>query len=181
MSSSFRQALLLVDGYNVIGAWHHLQQTRDRDGLESARRELIETLINFTATEGHHTQVVFDAHYQNTPGYSEVYTASLSVHYTAFAQTADTYIEKFCASFFRQVEQSYQRLIVATSDRAQRLTVVGYGAEWLSVQRLAGEIEISSNKIKRKKRPHKSHSGRFLFNALDPEAQERLREMREGR
>jgi uncharacterized protein len=180
MSSSFRQALLLVDGYNVIGAWSNLQQTRDREGLESARRELIETLINFTATEGYHTQVIFDAHYQNTPGYSEVLTASLSVHYTAFAQTADTYIEKFCASFSRQVQHNYQRLIVATSDRAQRLTVVGYGAEWLSVQRLAGEIEVSRNRIKRKKRHQKPHSGRFLFNALDAEAQERLREMRES-
>ncbi len=180
MPPSSRQALLLVDGYNIIGAWSYLQKTRDRDGLEFARRELIESLINYTAIEGHHTQVVFDAHYQNTPGYSEDHTSSLSVYYTAFAQTADTYIEKYCASFRRRVENDYQRLIVATSDRAQRLTVIGYGAEWLSAQRLAGEVEASSNKIIRKKRLNSSHAGRFLFNSLDAKAQQRLRDWREG-
>jgi hypothetical protein len=180
MSPSSRQALLLVDGYNIIGAWSYLKKTRDRDGLESARRELIEVLINYTATEGYHSQVVFDAHFQNTPSYSEVHTASLSVYYTAFAQTADTYIEKYCASFSRSIENQYGRLIVATSDRAQRLTILGYGAEWISAQRLAGEVETARNRVNRTKRPHKSHAGRFLFNALDAEAQERLRELRRG-
>jgi uncharacterized protein len=33
-------SLLLVDGYNIIGAWSSLKKIRDRDGLEAARQEL---------------------------------------------------------------------------------------------------------------------------------------------
>lgn len=180
MPPSPRQVLLLVDGYNVIGAWSYLKRIRDRDGLELARRELVEALINYTAIEGYHTQVVFDAHYQKTPAYSEPYTSSLLVHYTAHAQTADTYIEKFCATFRHQLDSDYSRLIVATSDGAQKLTVLGYGAQWISAQRLAGEIEITSNKVKINKRSHKTNSGRFLINSLDAKAQQRLQEWRKG-
>lgn len=174
------QALLLVDGYNIIGAWSYLKETRDRDGLESARRELVETLINYTAHAGYTTQVVFDSHYQKTPGSQEEHTTSLSVYYTAFAQTADTYIEKICASHKHRYNLSENRIIVATSDRAQRLTAIGYGAEWMSAQHLASEVEITARQIQRKNRPKKQAQGRFLFNSLDPQAQQRLAQWRRG-
>ena len=180
MSLSPSQALLLVDGYNVIGAWDCLKKTRDYYGLESARRELVETLINYTAHQNFNTRVVFDAHYQKTPSSSESHTPYLSVYYTAFAQTADTYIEKVCASFRNQVERQYSRLIVATSDRAERLTIVGYGAEWMSVQKLAQEIDTAACKIKDKRRPQKQSRGRFLFNSLDVKSQQRLKQWQEG-
>ncbi|MGK7874617.1 MAG: NYN domain-containing protein [Xenococcaceae cyanobacterium] len=180
MPSSSPQALLLVDGYNIIGAWSCLKKTRDRHGLSSARRELVEALINYTAHQGFETQVVFDAHYQNTPSYQENHTPALSVYYTAFTQTADTYIEKICASFPRRCSPPSPRLIVATSDRAQRLTVLGYGAEWMSAQRLASEVDIAACQVRRKHRPQKKSQGRFLFNSLDAKAQKRLAQLRQG-
>jgi len=183
MSSSSYQAILLVDGYNIIGDWSDLKKSRDRDGLEVARRELVECLINYSAAMEYRTKVVFDAHYQDTPRSVENHTPDLSVHYTAFAETADTYIEKFCAVFSRKkYQQESTRLIVATSDRAQQLTVVGYGAEWRSAQTLAREVDqsIRQTKSRTKKQTKKKSSGRFLFNALDPMAQQRLRQMREG-
>ena len=182
MSFSSYQALLLVDGYNIIGAWSSLKQNRDRYGLEAAREELIESLINYAAMVAYQTKVVFDAHYQNTPSYHQEYTPLVSAHYTAFAETADTYIEKFCAAFkHNKQENQHSRIIVATSDRAQQLTVTGYGAECLSAQRLAGDIEIATRKMRQKKRPQKKSSGRFLFNSLDPVAQQRLQQWRQGR
>ena len=48
--------LLLVDGYNIIGSWSTLKATRDRHGLEQARHELVETLINYTVHKGYKTQ-----------------------------------------------------------------------------------------------------------------------------
>jgi uncharacterized protein len=174
------QALLLVDGYNIIGAWSALKETRDRDGLESARRELVEALIDYTAYEGLKTQIVFDSHYQKTPGSQEDYTPSVSVYFTAFSQTADTYIEKVCASFRHQQSVGTSRIIVATSDRAQRLTAIGYGAEWMSAQRLATEVEVSTLKIHKKHRPKKPAQGRFLFHSLDPQAKQRLSQWRRG-
>ena len=183
MSSPPYQAILLVDGYNIIGDWSDLKQSRDRYGLEAARHELVECLINYTAAVAYRTKVVFDAHYQDTPRSTEVHTAALSVHYTAFAETADTYIEKFCATFARKkYQQESTRLIVATSDRAQQLTVVGYGSEWLSAPMLAREVEQMAQKTKNrtKKQTKKKSSGRFLFNTLDPSAQKLLRQMQRG-
>lgn len=176
MASFSPQAFLLVDGYNIIGSWTDLQKTRDRHGLEFARQDLVEALINFTVLKEFHTQIVFDAHYQKTPSYQEHHTPSLSVHYTGFAQTADSYIEKFSASFKHTHQHSYSRLIVATSDRAQKLTVLGYGAEWLSAQRLKTEVETTIMKEHRKKPPAPKSKGRFLFNSLDEKSQKLLRQ-----
>ena len=150
MSRSLPQAVLLVDGYNIIGTWSCLKKTRDDTGLEAARWQLAEALLNYSAFQGFVTQIVFDAQYQNTGSNQEIITQNLSVYYTDFGQTADTYIEKSCASFrpyLRGVlpqqaspgKSSYQsrpsRLIVATSDRVQQLMVLGYGAEWMSAQK----------------------------------------------
>lgn len=181
MLPSTHQAILLVDGYNIIGDWSDLKQSRDRHGLETARHELIECLINYAAAVAYRTKIVFDAHYQDTPRSATAYTPDLSVHYTAFAETADTYIEKFCATFNqKKYQHESTRLIVATSDRAQQLTVVGYGAEWRSAQMLAGEVELIARKTKAKRQTKKKPSGRFLFHTLDPAAQKRLRQMQRG-
>jgi hypothetical protein len=174
------QAILMVDGYNVIGAWSHLKKARDRHGLEAARQELVEVLINYSAFQGYETQVVFDSYTQNTPVVSEVITTHLSVCYTDFGQTADTYIEKFCASFRLKIDRFDRRLIVVTSDRAQRLTVTGYGAEWMSCQQLASDVEFTARRAKRRHQPQKQSRGRFLFNSLDAQAQQRLVEWRKG-
>ncbi|MHC5729642.1 MAG: NYN domain-containing protein, partial [Nostoc sp.] len=99
MSRSLLQAVLLVDGYNIIGAWPCLKKTRDRVGLEAARGELVEAMTGYSAFQGYETQIVFDAQYQNCASNKEIVTELLSVYYTDFGQTADTYIEKSCASF----------------------------------------------------------------------------------
>ena len=176
------QAALLVDGYNIIGAWNYLKQTRDAAGLETARWQLIEALINYTAFKGLVTQIVFDAQYQQTPGNQEVKTDNLSVYYTTFGETADTYIERTCASYFRQYvhKTNSSRLIVATSDRAQRLTVVGYGAEWMSAQQLRCEVESAYQRARRQQKPRKQSSSRFLANSLDAKARDSLAQMRWG-
>jgi len=179
MSFPTASPVLLVDGYNIIGAWSELKSLRDRD-LEAARDRLVDTLINYTASKGYHTQVVFDAHFQSTPKFRETLTAYLSVYYTAYKETADTYIEKFCATNSRQGRVAQQRLIVATSDRAQQLTVSGYGAEWLSAQQLANDVTWARRKTKTKQRSRQKSQGRFLVNALDPKAQKQLSKLRHG-
>jgi uncharacterized protein len=181
MSRSLAPAVLLVDGYNIIGAWSCLKKTRDKSGLEAARYELIESLISYTAFHGYDTQVVFDAQYQDTCGHREVITELLSVYYTDFGQTADTYIEKSCAGFRQQLAQSLiSRVIVATSDRVQQLMVSGYGAEWLSAMQLCHEVELSVCRARKKYQSHKQSKGRFLINAIDPKAQQKLAAMRMG-
>lgn len=181
MSSGQLQALLLVDGYNVIGAWPDLQRSRDQEGLDSARRDLVEALVGYSAFHGYDTRIVFDAQFQGTPGCREIITQNLSICYTDFRQTADTFIEKTCALFRQDLRKFEQRLIVATSDRAQQLTVVGYGAECISAQQLRLEVEASVRRVRSRQKPRHKSSQRFLGSAIDPIAQQRLTQMRFGR
>lgn len=181
MSSASSRPFLLVDGYNIIGAWSELKILRNDNDLETARLHLVEALIDYSASQGFKTEVVFDAQYQKTPEYREPQTNNLSVYYTAYAQTADTYIEKVCANHARQSDRRSSRLIVATSDRAQQLTVSGYGAQWRSAQQLARDVSAAKSRTRRATRPRRQAQGRFLFDSLDAEAQKRLSELRLGR
>ncbi|MEQ9669193.1 NYN domain-containing protein [Coleofasciculus sp. G2-EDA-02] len=180
MSSPPPQVILLVDGYNIIGTESSLTKTRDCHGLLAARQELVEVLINYSAFRGYKTQVVFDAHYQKTGTCHEDLTPQVSVCYTDFGQTADSYIEKFCAAFRSKPKPFRQRLIVATSDRAQRLTVTGYGAEWMSSQQLISDVHCTSRGVRHRQRPPKQSRGRFLVHSLDELAQQRLSQWRQG-
>jgi len=182
MSTYVSQAVLLVDGYNIIGLWPRLREKRDRDELETARRELIEVLVNYSAVQDFEARLVFDAHYRDTPGVKEIITKNLSVHYTDFGQTADTYIEKSCASLRYELRsvKGKGRMIVATSDRAQQLTVVGYGAEWMSAEQLAADVEATARRSERQHKSRKQNSSRFLASSLDPESQQRLAKLRMG-
>lgn len=181
MSLSSPPAVFLVDGYNIIGAWSCLKKTRDTAGLEAARCELIESMISYSAFQGYQTNIVFDAQYQNTCSNKEVITDFLSVHYTDFGQTADTFIEKSCASFRHQIAQSLiSRVIVATSDRAQQLMVQGYGAEWMSAIQLCYEVQATVCRARQKYNPRKQSKSRFLANSIDDKARQRLAELRMG-
>ncbi|MGB3637050.1 MAG: NYN domain-containing protein [Rivularia sp. (in: cyanobacteria)] len=181
MSPSFTPAVLLVDGYNIIGAWSCLKKTCDNVGLETARNELLEALVGYSAFTGYQTQVVFDAHFQKNGSNEEVVTKLVSAFYTDFGQTADTYIEKRCASLRQKVrERLLSRVVVATSDRAQQLTVQGYGAEWISAQQLCYEIEATVCRTRQKYKSRKKTNGRFLANSIDPKSRQKLAELRMG-
>jgi hypothetical protein len=181
MSRPLPQAVLLVDGYNIVGAWPCLKKIRDSAGLEAARGQLIEDMINYSAFQGFETQIVFDAQYQNTCSNQEVINQNLCVHYTVFGQTADTYIEKACASYRPYLKQSHLcRLIVATSDRTQQLMVLGYGSEWMSALQLYYEVQSTVVRARRQQKPRKQSSSRFLANSIDAKSRQRLAELRMG-
>jgi len=171
-------AILLVDGYNMIGAWADLAEVRDRQGLEASRRQLVETLISFSASRDYTTEVVFDAHYQMTQGNRDVINSYFSVYYTDYRQTADTYIEEFCARLRSAMQFSHQQVIVATSDRSHQQTVIGYGANWMSAQQLQTEVALAARQFRKRHTSRHSSSGRFLASGLDPAARKRLAELR---
>lgn len=175
-----RRTLLLVDGYNVIGQGQHLRTLRDREGLDAARRGLIQELVNYSAHRDIETQVIFDAHYRDDGGSREVMSDRLAVVYTDFGQSADTYIEKTCAVLKRDLAFARHRLMVATSDRTHRLTVSGYGAEWMSCAQLLGDMDRSSQTLRRDRGGPTRSAGRFLASGLDRSVREKLAQMRYG-
>ncbi|MGF1514410.1 MAG: NYN domain-containing protein [Elainellaceae cyanobacterium] len=172
-------AILVVDGYNIVGACPDLSRTRDRHSLEEARHRLTEAMISYSALQNYFTWLVFDAYGTRGPAAVDRQTDNLHVHYTSLGQTADTYIERVCADFRYDVRRFEQRLIVATSDRAQRLMVVGYGAEWISAQRLLVDMGLQQQTVRQRKDSRQRSSGR-LSSALDPVAHQRLSQMRYG-
>lgn len=177
MAAKPSQAILLVDGYNIIGAWHHLDQLKADKGLDAARESLITSLANYSAFQAFETWAVFDAYGQRTPASQQQITPYLSVHYTGFGQTADSYIERACAKFRNDARKFTKRLIVATSDNVHRQTVVGYGAEGISALHLESEVNKVSQSVKTRQKPRKKSSGRVL-GSLNPEIQARLSKMR---
>jgi hypothetical protein len=179
MGGSKCTARLLVDGYNIIGAWPSLKQVIQRSGFEDARRELIEVLTNYSARKSYDTYLVFDAHSVRSPASQEFVTNNLSVCYTDFGQTADSYIEKICSRLMNGSKRN-NRIIVATSDRAHQLTVVGYGAEWMSANQLASDVQLTYRQSWRRAHKPNRLTGRSLLQGLDSEAQEKLNKLRFG-
>ncbi len=179
MARSF-PAVLLVDGYNIIGTWPALKNTCTQAGLEAARWELTQVLTGFSAFQGFKTQLIFDAQYQRNSTTCEIVTQNLAVYYTEFGQTADTHIERICALHCRRSRKGHERMIVATSDRAQQLTVIGYGAEWKSAQQLADEVASTAGLVRQSQKNLKKTPHSYLGNSLDPVAKKRLERLRMG-
>lgn len=163
---------MLVDGYNVVGAWRSLQDVLGTGSLAMARDHLVETLTNYSAYRGLHTTIVFDAYNNQTPAVTEEVTEYLKLHYTEYRQTADSYIEKVCAQLRRQ-----RRVIVVTSDRAQQLTTSGFGAEWMSAALLEQDVRSAEHGMRRKQRS-KSSTQRRLHSVMNEEVKRKLTDWR---
>ena len=60
--------ILIVDGYNILHSWGHLNQAIAKIGLDGARDRLIAELEDYAGTT--HTQVivVFDAYHTQRTG-----------------------------------------------------------------------------------------------------------------
>lgn len=179
MTGAIAQAILLVDGYNIIGAWASLIELRENKGFDAARESLVLSLANYSAYRGYETWVVFDAYEKRTPASQELITRHLSVHYTSFGQTADSYIERACAKFRSDARKFTQRLIVATSDQVHRQTVIGYGAEGMSATQLESEVLSTHRRVKKRQKPARRASGRVFAN-LNPDVQAKLARLRLG-
>ncbi len=179
MAAPSPESVLLVDGYNVIGAWPKLQKVQSHHGLDLARQDLIELLTDYAAFHGCQTKIVFDAHYQTRAANQEYITEQLAVHFTDAGQTADTYIELFCAQS-RYELNAFKRIIVATSDRAQKNTVKGYGAEWMSATQLIQAVQSTRLRIRDRTQHASQRQRRLLSSVIDPIAKQKLERLRFG-
>jgi predicted RNA-binding protein with PIN domain len=165
--------LLIVDGYNVIGAWPQLQPFMRRDELHIARRQLLETLTSFVTYRGYSGLVVFDAHRQAMPSIPEAAPTGLEIYYTAYAETADTAIERTCA----QLQWEDCRVRVATSDRLVQLVAGGFDADWISAQGLLEEVKTAARQVKQTIRTAPKPQ-RGISGYLDRSTRDRLMQWR---
>lgn len=146
--------VLVVDGYNVIGAWEELKKLKEWD-IGQARDRLIEILAEYRAYIGHRIIIVFDALYVKG-GESKQHKHDVEIIYTKENETADECIEKLVKSLKNVKNQVY----VATSDYAEQRMIFGRGALRISARELFIEIKSIDENIKveleerSKKRPH---------------------------
>ena len=133
--------VLIVDGYNVIGAWPHLRDLRDRN-LDEARDGLIEAIADYQGFSGMKCIVVFDAY--NVPGLGRQYNLrKVEVYYTKEKETADECIERLVKQLTRRRRQIY----VATSDFTEQNVAFGSGALRMSARELLVKVRQSEREV----------------------------------
>ncbi|MHC0039224.1 NYN domain-containing protein [Pseudoneobacillus sp. C159] len=135
--------ILLVDGYNMIGAWGELRALRDKD-LPAARDRLIEMMAEYQAYTGYRVIIVFDAHY--VQGIEKKYrNYKVEIIFTKENETADERIEKLAI----QLNNRRTQVHVATSDYTEQWSIFGQGALRKSARELLIEIEGIDKKIEK--------------------------------
>lgn len=138
-----KKELLFVDGYNMIGAWPHLQKLQRQDDLASARDILLHELSEYSKYEKVEVRVIFDA--QFVPGIQKQYNLyNLMVIFTKEDETADSYIEKAVG----EENLFTTNVVVATSDLAEQWLIFQRGASRKSARDLYKEINHTKDQVR---------------------------------
>jgi predicted RNA-binding protein with PIN domain len=138
------KTILVVDGYNIIGAWPDLRILRDQD-LAAARDRLIEMMAEFQGFSGHQVIIVFDAYF--VQGTEKKYKNSkVDVIFTKENETADECIERLASKLIK----INTRVYVATSDYTEQRTIFAQGAYRKSARELLQEMEFVEKEIEKK-------------------------------
>ncbi|AJY75253.1 NYN domain-containing protein [Paenibacillus beijingensis] len=167
--------VLLVDGYNIIGAWPELERLKDK-GLEEARDRLLDMLADYQGFTGMKVYVIFDAH--QVPGLGATYKQhQLNVVFTKEKETADECIERLVSKLSARRRNIY----VATSDLVEQHVAFGKGALRLSARELLLEIRQNRKMIDESLRHDKPAERNTLDSKLSLELRTLLERMRRGK
>jgi uncharacterized protein len=135
--------ILLVDGYNIIGAWPELVSLKKKE-LSAARDRLVEIMAEYQAYTGYRVIIVFDAHFVS--GTQKKYqNYKVEVIFTKENETADERIERLAIELSNRKTQIH----VATSDYTEQWAIFGQGALRKSARELLNETNLISKKIEK--------------------------------
>lgn len=133
--------VLVVDGYNIIGAWDELKKIKEKD-IGQARDRLIQLMSEFQVYSGQKIIIVFDAYYVRGAE-SKENTYKIDVIYTKENETADECIEKLVSTLKNVKNQVY----VATSDYTEQRIIFGRGALRKSARELLIELSEMNTEV----------------------------------
>ncbi|GEN83509.1 hypothetical protein SLU01_18210 [Sporosarcina luteola] len=132
-----KKDILLVDGYNIIGAWPELRKLK-LQSLADSRDRLIERMAEYKAHTGWRVIVIFDAHL--VPGIEKKNQKhQVEIVFTRENETADERIEKMVSELSGRRVQIH----VATSDLTEQWVIFAQGA----LRKSARELEIEMDEI----------------------------------
>ncbi len=125
--------LLIVDGYNVIGAWK--DAAKYAWTVDEARDRLMHQLQDYGGYTGEEVVLVFDGYQSDRRVATEEQHGAVQLVFTKHGETADAYIERLVASM-----PKYRQARVATSDGAEQAMVLGSGATRMTSRELLREL-----------------------------------------
>lgn len=168
------EEFLIVDGYNIIGAWPELNKLKDTD-LEGARDKLIHMLAEYQSFSGMKVYLVFDAYM--VPGLGKKYVQSkLNVLYTKEKETADERIERLVTNLMGRRKQIY----VATSDMIEQHVIFGKGALRLPAGELLVKIKQNRKEVRERIKPEVSTKRNPFEGKLSNELKAQFERWRRG-
>ncbi|EST51652.1 hypothetical protein T458_24990 [Brevibacillus panacihumi W25] len=163
MAKRKAKQLLIVDGYNIIGAWPDLRALKDQDRMDEARDLLISQMAEYQSYTGIKVMIVFDAYNVPGPG-RQIEDYRVEVYFTKKKETADEKIEQIVS----QHQNKNRQIYVATSDYTSQRVIFGQGALRKSARELLHDLESAGKEIK--KEVEKTRDERFSRRiALDEE------------
>ncbi|HDX9589563.1 TPA: NYN domain-containing protein [Bacillus pseudomycoides] len=165
--------LLIVDGYNIIGAWADLRKLRDVD-LQASRDLLINKMADYQGYTGTKVMIVFDA-YSVYGIEKKMKQARVDVIFTRKNQTADEKIEQLAI----ELRNINTRIYVATSDYTEQWAIFGQGALRKSARELEIEVLTMERTVRHetKKTKETQPAMRTIFSE---EVTEKLEKLRRG-
>ena len=170
--------LLLVDGYNVLGAWPEISKGKP---LADARDALIHRLHDYAGYSGQQIILVFDAWQSDRMERSVDQSGPFTVVFTQKGETADHYIERLCDEHAREVELGRLELRVATSDGTEQTVVFGRGAVRISSRELIYEMRQARQSGEQYAHPVSRASSRStIMDSVPDDVRARLEKLRRG-
>lgn len=132
---------IVIDGYNFI------YRARDitgwlPDDLQGRRRRLIRMLESISGRLAERITIVFDG--KNTESVNDETTTQVEVIFAPADKTADTIIEQMVAK-----SGCPEKILVVTSDRAERQNVESAGAASMACSLFLEEISLASENMTR--------------------------------
>ena len=125
--------LLVVDGYNVIGAWE--LAAKKGWSFEECREQLTVRLEEYAAFHGCEVILVFDGTRSERLLRSHKTRGAVEIVFTRHGEIADQYIERLCDG-----QPRYREVRVATSDNVEQTVILGRGATRLPSRELLREM-----------------------------------------
>ncbi|SFB33818.1 hypothetical protein SAMN04488072_11715 [Lentibacillus halodurans] len=165
--------VLVVDGYNIIGAWEELKRLK-QTSIGQARDRLIELLAEYQAYTGMRVIVVFDAYYVKGIE-SKLKEYQVEIIFTKEDETADECIERIIKELKNVMNQVY----VATSDYAEQRTIFGRGALRKSARELYIELNDIDREIEQQIEEHQKVQPQIKI-PLDKDVLEKFEKWRRG-
>ena len=134
--------MLLVDGYNIVGASERLSSLKNRESLDAARTALIEEVVQLASMRGWRIELVFDSYMTGRAGSRDPSAGSELVNtvFTGSRDSADSYIEKTSYAISSSTGSTSESYAVATNDKAIINAVTSHGGVTMSSDRFLAEL-----------------------------------------